>query len=296
MKTYQVSLLLITFSLVACNDGKEKIENDKALSVLVDHTMKNMIQVDGDDFLMGDFGTLVGEKIPFSINRDDKQLHKVILDGFMIGKYKVTNKDYNEYIKITAKEHLPLGMGENHPSLLKDDVSVSVTWQQAKDYCLWVGKQTGKKIDLPTEAQWEFAARSRGRYLAYATNDGTFTRGKNVPTFDELNAATDGLYLPIYPVGKYPPSPLGLYDMGLSGSEWTNDWYSSDYYSHSPLKNPKGPESGTKKVLRGNIGGDTQYALTVFRQSALPVPVLKGSKYEEDGIAPSYVFRCVVNN
>ncbi|SVR16583.1 sulfatase modifying factor 1 [Klebsiella pneumoniae] len=52
--------------------------------------------------------------------------------------------------------------------------------------------------------------------------------------------------------------------MGLSGSEWTNDWYAEDYYSHSPVKNPQGPEQGTKKVLRGNVGGDRQYALTVM--------------------------------
>ncbi len=60
--------------------------------------------------------------------------------------------------------------------------------------------------------------------------------------------------------------------MGLSGSEWTNDWYASDYYSHSPVNDPQGPAQGTKKVLRGYIGGDRQYALTMFRQSKLPVP------------------------
>jgi formylglycine-generating enzyme required for sulfatase activity len=165
----------------------------------------------------------------------------------MISKYKVTNKDYNDYLNITNKEKLPLGMGQDHPSILKDDVSVSIPWQQAKDFCLWVGKHSGKKGDLPTEAQWEYAARSRGLYVAYATDDGTFSRGRNVPTFDDLIVATDGLYTPYYPVGKYPANPLGLYNMGLSGSEWTNDWYTPDYYYHSPTKNPQGPENGSKK-------------------------------------------------
>ncbi|MGS0640072.1 formylglycine-generating enzyme family protein, partial [Citrobacter sp. VF227] len=80
-------------------------------------------------------------------------------------KYKVTHKDYNEYIKITHGKKLTYVFGEK---LLADDVPVSVPWQMAKDYCLWLGKMSGKRVDLPTEAQWEYAARSRGQYLPYA--------------------------------------------------------------------------------------------------------------------------------
>ncbi|MDK1918688.1 formylglycine-generating enzyme family protein, partial [Klebsiella sp. K4-74] len=126
-------------------------------------------------------------------------------------------------------------------------------------------------------------------------NNGEFSPGKNVPSQDELNKYTDGMGLPIYPVGKYPSNPLGLYDMGLSGSEWTNDWYAADYYSNSPVKNPQGPEQGTEKVLRGNVGGDRQYALTMFRQSASPLPEEVDGDYEKYGVGPQYVFRCVIN-
>lgn len=288
--------MFFTLTTITGCDNNHKAENEQQAQVVAKYALENMVSVKGGEFLMGDFGPLVGERIPFSINHDDKKLHKVILDDFKLSKYKVTNKDFNEYIKITSKDKLPLGMGEGNPSLLKDNVSVSVPWKMAKDYCLWLGKESGKKVDLPTEAQWEYAARSRGQYLPYSTNDGTIIRGKNIPTYDEIDIETDGLSLPVYPIGKYPPNPLGLYDMGLSGGEWTNDWYAADYYDHSPVNNPKGPETGIKKVRRGNIGGDMQYALTIFRQSALPVPVLEGSKYEEDGISPGYVFRCVVNN
>uniref|UniRef100_UPI001D0DA458 formylglycine-generating enzyme family protein n=1 Tax=Klebsiella pneumoniae TaxID=573 RepID=UPI001D0DA458 len=159
-----------------------------------------------------------------------------------------------------------------------------------------LGIKSGKKIDLPTEAQWEFAARSRGQYFQFPTNNGEYLPGKNVPGKDELDKYTDGFGFPFYPVGKYPPNPLGLYDMGLSGSEWTNDWYAADYYSHSPVNDPQGPAQGTKKVLRGYIGGDRQYALTMFRQSKLPVPKIdKDDDYEKYGVGPQYVFRCVVN-
>lgn len=104
----------------------------------------------------------------------------------------------------------------------------------------------------------------------------------------------------MYPIGKYPPNPLGVYDMGLSGKEWTYDQYASDYYDHSPVNDPRGPEHGEKKVLRGAVGGDDQYALTMFRQSLFPIlgpnkKVNPDYDYNKDGIPPNYVFRCVMN-
>ncbi|WP_180852055.1 formylglycine-generating enzyme family protein [Klebsiella pneumoniae] len=281
--------------LLGCDQGNTT-GSEKAAKALVDKSVSNMVPVQGGEFLMGDFGPLVGEKLLFSIQQDDKTLHKVILSDFSISKYKVTNDDFNVYLKVTDKKNPPVDiLAKRHPSLLKGDYPAGVIWQQAKDYCQWLGKKSGKNIDLPTEAQWEYAARSRGQYLPFATNNGEFSPGKNVPSQDELNKYTDGMGLPIYPVGKYPSNPLGLYDMGLSGSEWTNDWYAEDYYSHSPVKNPQGPEQGTKKVLRGNVGGDRQYALTMFRQSASPLPEEVDGDYEKYGVGPQYVFRCVVN-
>ncbi|OWA87714.1 sulfatase modifying factor 1 [Klebsiella pneumoniae] len=178
----------------------------------------------------------------------------------------------------------------------KDDYSVGVTWQQAKDYCQWLGKESDKNIDLPTEAQWEYAARSRGQYLPFSTDNGNFELGSNIPEQKKLDEYTDGYGFPIYPIGKYPPNPLGLYDMGLSGAEWSNDWYSTDYYSHSPVYDPQGPVKGNEKVLRGYVGGDRQYALTIFRQSSQPVPKFAGrDDYQKFGVSPLFVFRCVIN-
>ena len=282
--------------LTGC-DQKSTGKRETLSEALVAKSLSNMVPVKGGEFLMGDFGPLVGEKLPFSINQDDKVLHKVVLSDFSISKYKVTNDDYNKYLQITGVKKPPINiLLKDYPSLQKSDYSVGITWQQAKDYCQWLGKESGKKFDLPTEAQWEYAARSRGQYFQFPTNNGEYLPGKNVPGKDELDKYTDGFGFPFYPVGKYPPNPLGLYDMGLSGSEWTNDWYASDYYSHSPVNDPQGPAQGTKKVLRGYIGGDRQYALTMFRQSKLPVPKIdKDDDYEKYGVGPQYVFRCVVN-
>ena len=282
--------------LTGC-DQKSTGKRETLSEALVAKSLSNMVPVKGGEFLMGDFGPLVGEKLPFSINQDDKVLHKVVLSDFSISKFKVTNDDYNKYLQITGIKKPPINiLVKEYPSLQKGDYSVGVTWQQAKDYCQWLGKESDKNIDLPTEAQWEYAARSRGQYLPFSTNNGNFELGSNIPEQKKLDEYTDGYGFPIYPIGKYPPNPLGLYDMGLSGAEWSNDWYSTDYYSHSPVYDPQGPVKGNEKVLRGYVGGDRQYALTIFRQSSQPVPKFAGrDDYQKFGVSPLFVFRCVIN-
>ncbi|MFT3091713.1 formylglycine-generating enzyme family protein [Klebsiella pneumoniae] len=282
--------------LTGC-DQKSTGKRETLSEALVAKSLSNMVPVKGGEFLMGDFGPLVGQKLPFSINQDDKVLHKVVLSDFSISKFKVTNDDYNKYLQITGVKKPPINiLLKEYPSLQKDDYSVGVTWQQAKDYCQWLGKESDKNIDLPTEAQWEYAARSRGQYLPFSTNNGNFELGSNIPEQKKLDEYTDGYGFPIYPIGKYPPNPLGLYDMGLSGAEWSNDWYSTDYYSHSPVYDPQGPVKGNEKVLRGYVGGDRQYALTIFRQSSQPVPKFAGrDDYQKFGVSPLFVFRCVIN-
>ncbi|HCI5294776.1 TPA: SUMF1/EgtB/PvdO family nonheme iron enzyme [Klebsiella pneumoniae] len=287
----------VAASLLLGCDQKSTGKRETLSEALVAKSLSNMVPVQGGEFLMGDFGPLVGEKLPFSINQDDKVLHKVVLSDFSISKFKVTNDDYNKYLQITGIKKPPINiLVKEYPSLQKDDYPVGVTWQQAKDYCQWLGKESDKNIDLPTEAQWEYAARSRGQYLPFSTNNGNFELGSNIPEQKKLDEYTDGYGFPIYPIGKYPPNPLGLYDMGLSGAEWSNDWYSTDYYSHSPVYDPQGPVKGNEKVLRGYVGGDRQYALTIFRQSSQPVPKFAGrDDYQKFGVSPLFVFRCVIN-
>ncbi|MBA1489894.1 formylglycine-generating enzyme family protein [Klebsiella pneumoniae] len=287
----------VAASLLLGCDQKSTGKRETLSEALVAKSLSNMVPVKGGEFLMGDFGPLVGEKLPFSINQDDKVLHKVVLSDFSISKFKVTNDDYNKYLQITGIKKPPINiLVKEYPSLQKGDYSVGVTWQQAKDYCQWLGKESDKNIDLPTEAQWEYAARSRGQYLLFATNNGNFELGSNIPEQKKLDEYTDGYGFPIYPIGKYPPNPLGLYDMGLSGAEWSNDWYLTDYYSHSPVYDPQGPVKGNEKVLRGYVGGDRQYALTIFRQSSQPVPKFAGrDDYQKFGVSPLFVFRCVIN-
>jgi formylglycine-generating enzyme required for sulfatase activity len=104
-KQYRAALLV---TIAFCNgcDNSTNAENQQLTQALVKRSLDNMVPVAGGEFLMVDFGPLIWEKLPFSMNLDDKYLHKVRLSDFMIGKYKVTHKDYNEYIKITHRKKL----------------------------------------------------------------------------------------------------------------------------------------------------------------------------------------------
>ncbi|MGV8916514.1 MAG: formylglycine-generating enzyme family protein [Pseudomonas sp.] len=288
-----VSFMTSGLLLFAC-DGVRSSKDVQETKRLVEKSLDNMVAVEGGEFLMGAFGPLVGEMLPFTRHQDDKKLHKVALDDFTISKYKVTYGDYEACRATIDGKKLIVGLSKRSPRIIGRDVSASVTWQQAKDYCLWLGTKSGKYVDLPSEAQWEYAARSRGQYLPFATDDGTFDEGRNISSGEEKEKMI-GISLPFYPIGLCPPNPLGLYDMGLSGSEWVSDWYAEDYYWHSPGSNPQGPDVGVEKVRRGYSGGDPQLALTMYRRSALPIPVTEGLNYEKHGIIPSFVFRCAIN-
>ena len=137
-------IILLVFTLVTCDSSSKKSE---LASELVKKSISNMTVVKDGELIMGDFGPLVGEHVPYSIQQDDKKLHKVILSRFMISKYKVTNKSYNMYLDITGKKRPSVSpFTKDYPLLLGDGYSAIATCQQAKDYCLLLGEQSGKKL------------------------------------------------------------------------------------------------------------------------------------------------------
>ncbi len=281
--------LVILSSITACNasgtkDG-EPNETGTAVNDLVAETLKNMVFVKGGSFMMGDY-----VHIPISEGRypaywshgmDSKPAHKVTLDSFHIGKYEVTFREYDVYAKAN---NLPLPAGKyiGRKSITgitrfrkPDKPATKVSWQEARDYCHWLGRLTGLPFDLPTEAQWEYAARSRGRYVGFATDTGLADIGRNFPPFEEYG----------HPVGKFPPNPLGIYDMSANVDEWVLDWYDEDYYQHSPEINPTGPKTGTKKVVRGGSYLESPGGSTVYGRKAL----------EPDSRIYNQGFRCAIN-
>ena len=286
---YSLAIFLILL-LTAC-DGRNDIKATQEQQRLVARSLANMVEVKGGTFEMGDFGPLTDEKLPISLGDDDKVLHEVTLDDFSISKYKVTWKDYDVYLraKNLSRPDVPPPYENDREKMQAPDMPAALNWQQAQDYCHWLGEKSGKKIGLPTEAQWEYAARDGGKYVIYATDNGRYEEGRNVPSTEQREEMTWEMFN--YPVGKYPATPLGLYDMAGNGVDWMQDWYAKDYYSHSAKKNPTGPENGTKKVIRGYEGGGGALSnQTVFRKSKEPT---LGNR---SWYLPYYNARCVVNN
>ena len=161
--------------------------------------------------------------------------HLVWLDAFCIDKYEVTNRQYGEFTRATGYAK-PL-FWDNPRFSAPDQPVVGVSWDDSVAYCRWAGKR------LPTEAEWEKAARggSEGRKFPWGNEGPT---GK--ATFgQDMNTGKPS------PVGRYGPNGYGLYDMAGNVWEWCSDRYQGDYYRISPARNPAGPDTGQDRVVRG---------------------------------------------
>jgi len=180
---------------------------------------------------------------------DERPNHEVDLDAFYMDKYEVTNGRYLEFIHATG--HRPpkhrtdqtknLWQGGLMPESIAPLPVINVDWFDSQAYCEWAGKR------LPTEAEWEKAAKG--------TDDRRFPWGDVEPTHKHLNfnQVWKGEKT-LVPVGIYEKgkSPYGVYDVAGNVWEWVADWYDPAYYQKSPRRNPKGPETGTHRVLRSS--------------------------------------------
>ncbi len=215
------TILIAGLGLLTGCDQQLTAEQETQKQQLINQSLGNMVFIEGGTFLMGDFGSGHDDKstLPYSIGKDNKFVHDVTLDSFSLSKYRVTWGQFNLWRELTKKPLTDTYQELKNEKLIpkwiestQDSYPASVDWQDAKDYCLWLGQQTGLPFDLPTEAQWEYAARNRGQFILFASKDGTYNDGSEG---GESLFATD-----FSPVGVYPPTPLGLYDMmggGLTG-------------------------------------------------------------------------------
>ncbi len=181
--------------------------------------------------------------------RDEYPRHQVDLDAFYIDKHEVTNGHYHQFVKATRhrtpqhpkNQARTLWKGDQVSEAIAERPVVNVDWHDADAYCTWAGKR------LPTEAEWEKAARG--------TDDRRFPWGNVEPTAKHLNFNQQWIgEKTLMPVGSYEAgkSPYGAYDMAGNVWEWVADWYDPAYYEKSPAKNPTGPGTGTDKVLRSS--------------------------------------------
>ncbi|EHN8719196.1 hypothetical protein BFX86_01035 [Enterobacter hormaechei] len=161
-------------------------------------------------------------------------VYTVRLDSFYIAKYKVTYMDYHLYTNNKGLPELKVDAGylEDYPKLRDSNLPATADWQLSRDYCQWLGEKTELPIDLPTEAQWKYAARNRGQDIRYGTNDGHLRVGVNNPSYQQQESYSGG-GRGYYQWGSYPATPLVLFEMGTNG-QWMRDWYSRTYYPAQP--------------------------------------------------------------
>lgn len=293
-------LLLSVLSLIlgACAHAEPTVakHNDPRVLELTERTLSQLVFIEGGSFDMGDW---CGPKLLCDITGLSRPLHTVTLDAFSMMAFQVTYSDFDVFTDAVGAERINTdSFGQKYRGPKK---AASPNWHGAKAYCQWLGELTGLPFDLPTEAQWEYAARSRGQKVLFATDNGNIDRGRNFPPKWEYGQPKP----PIPDVGSYPPNPAGLYGMSEGMMEWVNDWYHPDYYKNSPELNPRGPENGTEKVKRGAVGGEAESAnLVMMRTKATPrgfEPRITLGKPMEMIEIPGYstlpdtAVRCVIN-
>ena len=185
----------------------------------------DMIYVKGDTFTMG-----ATAKQDSDAESDEKPTHSVTLSDYYIGKYEVTQAQWRAV------------MGSN-PSIWKgDNLPVEdVSWNDIQEFIKKLNAQTGKRFRLPTEAEWEYAARGGNQSKGYKYSGSN--KIKDVAWYDRTSRGKP------HPVGQKTPNELGIYDMSGNVREWCQDWYGD--YSSDAQTNPTGPSSGSYRVLRG---------------------------------------------
>ncbi len=216
-----------------------------------------MIQIPEGWFAMG---SEIGQE-------NERPIHRVWIDAFGLAPYQVTNREYAEFLK-AEKHPAPPQWNDPHFNQPEQPV-VAVSWFDAVAYCEWLSRVTSQKYRLPTEAEWERAARGGVEGKLYPWGDANPESLPNYGTRWKTGPE---------PVGQYAPNPYGLFDISENVHEWCSDWFSADYYASSPEQNPRGPEIGDRRASRG---GSWRHHIKVTRcaaRSSIP-PEFKYADY-----------------
>jgi len=205
------------------------------------------VEDDGTEMVLVPAGPFLMGSLPSDGDQDETPQRGVFLNAFWIDLYEVTFARYAKFSSATGVGKPVIPVLQDDPAKLMDPGQpvVAVSWNQASDYCRWLGKR------LPTEAEWEKAARGE--------------RGTKYPwgnTFGQALANTQGdedRFAFTAPPGSFPSgrSPYGLYDMAGNVAEWVADWYDQNYYAKAPFESPTGPASGKHRVYRGGSWNDS---------------------------------------
>ena len=212
------------------------------------HIEPKLIQIPDADFLMG---SDKGQDC-------ERPIHRVHVNSFLLAAAQVTNQEYRRFLLSTGATPPPFW---NDPNFNNPQQPVTgVSWHEAARYCEWLSQQKGRNFRLPTEAEWECAARGGLEQKQFSWGDD--------PPQSLPNYATRWQTGP-EPVAQYAPNPFGLYDIGDNVHEWCSDWYDPNYYTISPEQNPHGPEQSLMRPPRkSSRGGSWRHHIKVARCSA----------------------------
>jgi formylglycine-generating enzyme required for sulfatase activity len=195
--------------------------------------MPDCCLIPAGEFLMGSESGQEGER----------PIHRVWVDAFEMAIYQVRNRDYALFLEATG--HSAPRHWADPDFNLPDQPVVAVTWFEATEYCRWLSGATGANYRLPTEAEWERAARGGHEGFDYPWgNDPPETRS-------EYQRRWGGEVRGPLPVGLAEPNAYGIFDLCENVHEWCADWFEAGYYAVSPGRNPQGPESGERRSSRG---------------------------------------------
>jgi formylglycine-generating enzyme required for sulfatase activity len=239
--------------------------------------MPLMISVEGGTFMMGnDMGS-----------KDEQPAHKVTITGFYFGKYEVTFRDFKKFVDATGykteaeqpdsvnfKHGLPPRGANNGtwkmynaglPVPPNDSMKPvgNISWNDAVEYLKWLSKMTGKPFRLPTEAEWEYAAKGGAKSKGFK-----YSGGNNL---DEVAWFVDNSEKRAHIIGQKLPNELNINDIAGNIQEWCSDWYGESYYKVSPASDPAGPEMGKGRVLRGGSWGSEKDRMrSSYRNRSFP--------------------------
>ncbi len=243
-KALSLFILFLLFVSFRLNDTKQSLP---VTSEPVEH---ELVLIPGGEFNMGQPAS-AGQKYV------DNPSHRVKVDSFYIDKYEVTNAQFFAFCEASGyplPEFWELGVFNSGPDYPNHPV-IGITWASAMAYAEWKGMR------LPTEAEWEYAA--RGGLV-----------DKRFPLGDDMDSSTanyNGTQGQTLAVGSYPPNGYGLYDMAGNVIEWVSDFYDKDYYLEGDPGNPTGPQYGKRRVIRGGGWRSGKMCNAVyFRQSLRP--------------------------
>jgi formylglycine-generating enzyme required for sulfatase activity len=240
----------------------------------------NLARIPAGDFLMG----------AADAEGDERPVHRVFVSEFFISRFAVTQDEYAKFVRATGHPApsigaLPLITAGGRDSIFRELAEpyvwnagnppqghgshpvVLVKYDDALAYCRWLSDTLGRVVRLPTEAEWEKAARGGFEGQRYPWGDGIDPAKANYLTDPSIKSQRG-----TRPTGTYPPNAYGLYDMAGNAWEWVSDWYSSQYYGLGDVRDPAGPSAGNIRIVRGGswVNDDVSMLRCAYRHKVPP--------------------------